>query len=123
MKLITTDTNWTDEMDIWGFEVIPDDNIYQICLDAINECFKYVSTIEVSIGTNESISFKKDFLRNFIIKNVQQKEVDVLIELFGNHTKGHNLFEQLLNESLYILSINDVERSKEFDKQIYGEIQ
>lgn len=119
MKLIITDTNWADEIDIWGFETVHNNALYEIMLIAINEAFKYQESIGIYIGTNEEIYFNKNFLRNFIIKDVQQEEVDVLIKLFGSHTRGHNLFERLLEESLYILSENDIEKSEEFNKIIY----
>lgn len=121
MKLITTNTNWADEMDVWGFEIVPNNALYEIQLKLINEALEYEENIEVSVGSNEEIYFNKYFLRNFIVKDVVQEEVDVLIKLFGSHSKGNYLFEQLVETSLYILEENDLEKFKEYNSIIYGD--
>lgn len=121
MKLIVTNTNWADEMDIWGFEIVPNNALYEIQLIAINEALKYEDNIEIYVGTNEEIYFNKDFLRDFIIKDITQEDVDTLIKLFGSHTKGFSLFDRLVETSLDILEEHDLEKSKEFSKIIYDE--
>lgn len=121
MKLIVTDTNWADEMDVWGFELILNNTIYEAQIKAINLAFQYVDSIELYVGSNEEIYVDKNFLRHFTIKDIEQEEVDQLVKIFGHYNQGNYLFERLVEYALDIVEEHERKTSIELASIIYSE--
>lgn len=120
MKLIVTNTNWADEMDIFGFEVIASDEIYKLQIEAIDLLFQYKESVEIFVGSNEEITFKKDYMRNFLVTSITEKDSEHLLKLFGSLCEGHCLFDRLVELALDILEEYDLEKSRELSSKIYG---
>ena len=119
MKLIVTDTNWADEMQIWGYEIIPDDHVYLHMVQAIDLYFRYHDDIEISVGSNEEITFRKDYMRHFDINDIKKEDVESLIRSFGSVQKGHTLFERLVESCLDYLDEDNPEEAKRLSDIIF----
>ena len=48
MKLVVTDTNWADEMDVWGFEVVSD-KFFDVAVKTLNYYFENISDNDLEI--------------------------------------------------------------------------
>lgn len=101
MKLIVTDTNWADEMDIWGFETVSD-KFYEIGVRVLTYYFESVSdeAIEIWVGTNEQVFFDKDFLREFKVTDITPQQEAQLLTMFGRSCCGEALFYRLVDIAL-----------------------
>lgn len=120
MKLIVTDTNWADEMHIWGFEVIKDPNVYNSMLEAIELYFKFYDDIKIYVGSNEELTFKKEYMRHFNISDILEEDVNSLVRSFGSIAKGHNLFGRLVESCLDYLDEDSPEESRRLSEIIYN---
>ena len=119
MKLIVTDTNWADEMHIWGYEVISDANVYLHMVQAIDLYFRYHDDIEIHVGSNEEITFRKEYMRHFNISDILEEDVNSLVRSFGSIAKGHNLFGRLVEYCLDYLDEDNPEEAKRLSDIIY----
>lgn len=120
MKLIITDTNWADEMDVWGFEVLTD-QAFTLYTRIIEQAFKYEDEIIVYIGTNEDIQInKKNYLSHFQIKDITKDQVDSLESIFDSTSNGLNFFDRIVDSCLYIIDDNDSTIYKQFSKELNG---
>lgn len=119
MKLVITDTNWADEMDVWGFEIIPTIEIYKAMKQAIAIYFTYNDSIELSVGSNESIKMtEEDYI--FTYKDITEEEISTLKKLFGHLSKGNSLHYQLIDSVLYSIKLKDEKKFKELCDIIYA---
>lgn len=109
MKLIITDTNWADEMDVWGFEVISDE-VFSLYTRVIEEAFKFEDNIVVYIGTNEEIEINKNnYLRHFEVKDITKEQIESLNTIFGSDNKGLNFLERIVETCFYRIEDEDQE--------------
>lgn len=109
MKLIITDTNWADEMDVWGFEVISDE-VFALYTRVIEEAFKFEDNIVVYIGTNEEIEINKNnYLRHFEVKDITKEQIESLNTIFGSDNKGLNFLERIVETCFYRIEDEDQE--------------
>lgn len=121
MKLVITDTNWADEMDVWGFEVVTDQTL-ALYTRIIEQAFKYEDEIVIYIGTNEEIQISnEDYLSHFEIKDITKDQVDSLKAIFDSTSNGLNFLDRIVESCLYIIEDNDLKLYKQFAKELDGE--
>lgn len=119
MKLVITNTNWADEMDVWGFEIIPSIEVYTAMKEAIVIYFKHRKNIVLSVGSNEDIEITEDSLNQFIYKDITKEEADTLKKLFGTYPTGNSLHEQFIDRILYVIEGIDEEKYSQLVNIIY----
>lgn len=118
MKLVITDTNWADEMDVWGFEVITDQT-FALYTRIIEQAFKYENEIVIYIGTNEEIEINaKNYLSHFKIKDITEDQVDSLEAIFDSTSNGLNFFDRIVENCLYLIEDYDLQLYKQFAKEL-----
>lgn len=108
MKLIITDTNWADEMDVYGFEVMSNQR-YQVALKIIEKALEVQPEFELYIGTNESLFINKDFARHFTVQDLSEEDGAHVARIFGRAPQGIAIFGTLLDYGLDYLYENDKE--------------
>lgn len=120
MKLVVTETNWADEMDVWGFEVIANDEKYNLQLQAITEAIDHEKTLTLYVGSNEEIGFDENFMRHFKVTDIEQEDAEKLASIFGSLCKGNCLFDRLVETALDTLDQYNPVRSKKLSDLIYS---
>lgn len=111
MKLIITDTNWADEMDIWGFEVM-EEKEYLVGVDLVKMALTFEDELTVYIGTNEELFFDSNFESEFEVKDITEDDMRSVKRIFGSLGRGHTVFEQLVETAGYVVSDNDPDMYK-----------
>lgn len=117
MKLVTSDTNWADEMDLWGFEVVGD-AYYKVAMEVLNYAFNDVGiSVSKCVGTNEDIEFNDydDVKRAFTAKDIKEDEVKIFKRLFQSTYGGFAVFTEVVDSVMY--EIEGEERYEEFQKK------
>ncbi len=107
-KLIIWDQNWADEFDIFGFEVISDNDFESTIktLDYIkdNDQNLYDEEGEFYYGTNEYVTLSNKDFHKIILnsKSLSKEQYQVLNYIFGNMDYGKGMtFGEMFMESLY----------------------
>lgn len=85
MLLIKHENNWSDEMDIYGFVVWPEED-WQGFLEDYQKVFAKCVPLEWYVGTNEYIIFEDydQFLNSFEVVALSDDEAKVITTLFGH---------------------------------------
>ena len=109
MKLIITDTNWADEMDVYGFEVVSDE-AYKIYTEVIELALTTAKEFEIYVGSNESVTVNQNYQQHFTITNLTSDEEKQLKNIFGYTSQGTTMFDRLVDYSLYHLRDGDEEK-------------
>lgn len=117
MKLVTSDTNWADEMDLWGFEIVSD-TYYKVAMQVLDYAFNEKGiSLSNCVGTNEEIEFNdySDIERAFTAKDIKEDEVKIFKRLFHSTYGGFAVFTEVVSSAMY--EIEGEERYEEFQKK------
>ena len=109
MKLIITNTNWADEMDVYGFEVVSDE-AYKIYTEVIEIALTTAKEFEIYVGSNESVTVNQNYQQHFTITNLTSDEEKQLKNIFGYTSQGTAMFDRLVDYSLDHLRDGDEEK-------------
>lgn len=85
MKLLIFKCDYSDEFDVYGFEVVTDET-WEKYKETIQN-MKYPH--EVYFGTNEELIFEdvNDYMRNIKVKDISEAEAEVFGKFFRNYGK------------------------------------
>ena len=109
MKLIITNTNWADEMDVYGFEVVSD-GAYEVYTEVIELALSTAQEFEIYVGSNESVTVNQNYKQHFTITNLTSDEEKQLKNIFGYTSQGTTMFDRLVDYSLDHLRDGDEEK-------------
>lgn len=117
MKLIITNTNWADEMDVYGFEVVSDE-AYKIYTEIIELALSTANNFEIYVGSNESITVNQNYQQHFTITNLTSEQEKQLKNIFGYTSQGTSIFDRLIDYSFDYLRDVDEEKYNLFTERL-----
>lgn len=104
-RLIVWNDDWADEFDIFGYDIIEEEEVSKILEDLKILIEKYPNcTKEYYFGTNECMLYTYEDIYNIVNKSIliTQEEVDFLHKAFGYGSKGqcfmYNILDEILDE-------------------------
>ena len=91
--LVQTHDNWADEMDIYGYHILPRSEYDERIVELQEEFKESDGTYLWYIGTNEEIEYSNfdNFLETLTVTELTKAEAQNLIQVLGSSYNGHSL--------------------------------
>jgi len=112
--LVKFDSNWADEMDVDGFQVITEVE-FEDYKNVVGKAFKQAgkSGWSFSIGTNEEIEFEseRDFFRCIEVTEISDEEYETFKKYFTKYDKeiSYGFFPDVDYFNSYLEDFEDLE--------------